>query len=177
VIPNKYSQILRHPTRLPHHRPRPDLRPSLPLPWPHRKSIWKTLLPPRTENLRDHFYLLGSDLSNPASLRRWTGSYRQNTAQSRHRRARPSGRSSVPSPLAVRLHGFGNSSLDSRSQGLIQNELPLRCFARVSWFPVLYLGFVPIIRFMIHSCHSTNTLHSYRRRHRDYPDQVHLPCC
>jgi hypothetical protein len=151
VIPNKSSQVLRHPTRLPHNCPSPDLRPNLPLPRPHRKGLRQTFLTPCTQDLRSHFHLLGPHLSDPPSLRRCSRSNRQNTAQSRHRRAHPSGRSSIPSPLAIRLHGFGNSPLHSGAQGLVPNKFAVRCFARVSWFQVLHLGFVSIIPFIIHS--------------------------
>lgn len=168
------SQILRHSTSLPHDRPRPNLRPSLPLPRPHRKGLREILLPPGAENIRNHIYLLGPDISDSSSLRRRAGSNRQNTTQSRHRRSRPNSWPGIPSSLPLRLHGSGNPPMVSSSQGLIPNELPLRCFARVSRVPVLHLGFVS--GFHSSPYRLTNTICSYRRRHRDNPDQVHLPC-
>lgn len=136
------SQILCHSTGLPHDRPCPDLRASLPLPRPHRKGLWKTFLPLGAENIRNHIHLLRSHLFDPPSLWRCAGSYRQNSTQSRYRRSCPSGRSSIPSSLPLRLYGSRNSPLVSSSQGLLPKQQPLRCFAGVSWLSILHLGLV-----------------------------------
>ena len=135
-------KILRHPASLPHNRPCPDLRASLPLPRPHRKGLRKTFLPSGAENIRNHIYLFGPHLSDPPSIRRRAGSDRQNSTQSRHGRSRSSSRFSIPSPLPLHFHGSRDSPLVSGSQRLLPHELPLRCFARISWLPVLHLGFV-----------------------------------
>lgn len=148
-FPNSHLQVLRHPARLPHYRACSDLRASLPIPWPSCEGLRKTFLPFGSENLRSYLHLFRSDLSGATGLRRRASSNRQDTAQSRHRRSYPGSRSSLPSPLALRLHGIGNIPVVSRPKGFIPNELPLRCIARVSRFPFLYLGFVLILPCMI----------------------------
>ena len=92
------------------------------------------------------------------SLWRCAGSYRQNSTQSRYGRPCPSGRSSIPSPVPLRLHDSRNSPLVSSSQGFLPIELPLRCFTGVSWLPVLHLGFASASPLLCHIARLTRAI-------------------